>query len=666
VLVGTDQQGLERHVVGEQTIADDACARAEVFTRIPGLDGRMRRGELLAVDSAVEDLRVDGVEREDGQAGDEVADPVTAVAQRGRPDMLPVGRFEHVVGDVAGLGQAEIAEAHGAGHDHGRQLGLVGDLLGIARLERRQGRQEAASLVDEAEDVDDRLGRELVVEAVLDAVRWLGLGPAPSEAFAFRIEGDMRELPVAQILVEALPLLVQCGAKLVDPGSGRIGYPGDREGLQDGGRLLRRHDLVAEAAVTQTVINREFAGRKALGELSVDPELVAVAAQMDRGTCWVELVEMATQPVGDGAGWDLGNRPLAQRLLTGEDRAHPGQCRAPGVGWRDGRDVQGHDERTQVLLDTGCGAVDLVPAQLHLADGLPAQPLAGAEQRLSRQDGEGSLPNRAERRGVVDGLVDIEQQHAAHSRRFLLAFGLSLNEGIHRVGLSLALDLREVVVEGVDEIVAELPEALPRVTQQIKVRLCRPHPPQVVDRIGQGEVSVARDVVLRDAERRQQHLGGLVERRQRGALLPLGRHHLVMEVAGVLFEFGQCGQLRQRLCSCQQVPQRLDCLRVERRLDQVVQAFTLDRQGSADHGLQRRVAGAHDLAVPQHRQQLEPDKAWRHVPPGQLCGGLDEGWAIRLRPEPETKEPGDLGALCVSLAASQYPEGSALAGRSEK
>jgi hypothetical protein len=89
----------------------------------------------------------------------------------------------------------------------------------------------------------------------------------------------------------------------------------------------------------------------------------------------------------------------------------------------------------------------------------------------------------------------------------------------------------------------------------------------------------------------------------------------------------------------------------------VVQAFALDRQGGADHGLQRRIAGAHYLAVPQHRQQLESDKAWRHVAPGQLCGGLDEGWAIRPRPEPETKEPGDLGALCVSLAASQYPEG---------
>jgi hypothetical protein len=36
--------------------------------------------------------------------------------------------------------------------------------------------------------------------------------------------------------------------------------------------------------VTQTVVDREFACRQTLGELPVDPELVAVTAQTDRDT----------------------------------------------------------------------------------------------------------------------------------------------------------------------------------------------------------------------------------------------------------------------------------------------------------------------------------------------------------------------------------------------
>src|SRR5208283_1746414 len=57
MLVGADQHGLERHVAGEQTVGDNACARAEVLAGIPGLDGRRGRDELLAVDGAVEDFR---------------------------------------------------------------------------------------------------------------------------------------------------------------------------------------------------------------------------------------------------------------------------------------------------------------------------------------------------------------------------------------------------------------------------------------------------------------------------------------------------------------------------------------------------------------------------------------------------------------------------------
>src|SRR5208283_511582 len=115
----------------------------------------------------------------------------------------------------------------------------------------------------------------------------------------------MRESPAAEILVEVFPLPVERSAKLVDSGPGGVVHPRDREGLQDCSRLLRRHEFVGEAAVTQTVVDREFACRQTPGELPVDPEYVAVAAQTDRGAGFIEHVEMTVQLFGDCAGRDL-------------------------------------------------------------------------------------------------------------------------------------------------------------------------------------------------------------------------------------------------------------------------------------------------------------------------------------------------------------------------
>jgi len=76
-----------------------------------------------------------------------------AALQRCLAQVLLVGRLQHVVGHIAGARHDEIAVVHRLGNGHGHQAIGVGDLLGIARLQRRQRQQELALLVHKAEHI---------------------------------------------------------------------------------------------------------------------------------------------------------------------------------------------------------------------------------------------------------------------------------------------------------------------------------------------------------------------------------------------------------------------------------------------------------------------------------------------------------------------------------
>jgi len=82
VLVGTDQFGLERDVVGQKCVRHDALAPAEVFARVPSLDCRIGGLEFLPVHAPVEHFQIQRIVREDRQPRDEVADPIVGAFQR--------------------------------------------------------------------------------------------------------------------------------------------------------------------------------------------------------------------------------------------------------------------------------------------------------------------------------------------------------------------------------------------------------------------------------------------------------------------------------------------------------------------------------------------------------------------------------------------------------
>ena len=76
---------------------------------------------------------------------------------------------------------------HRLGDDHGHQAVGVGDLLGVARLQRRQRQQELALLVHEAEHIDYVAEGQLLVERLLARSMLVGLGLTPGQRLGLAV-----------------------------------------------------------------------------------------------------------------------------------------------------------------------------------------------------------------------------------------------------------------------------------------------------------------------------------------------------------------------------------------------------------------------------------------------------------------------------------------------
>ena len=133
----------------------------------------------MPVHAAVQHIHVDGVVREDGQAGNEIAEDVARLNQRGRSQVLLVRGLQDVVWDVAGLGHFEVAMVHGLRNDHGHQAVSIGDFLGVPWLQGCHGFQEVTLLIHKPEDVGDVARLKLAVEALLQLLVLVCLEPVP-------------------------------------------------------------------------------------------------------------------------------------------------------------------------------------------------------------------------------------------------------------------------------------------------------------------------------------------------------------------------------------------------------------------------------------------------------------------------------------------------------
>ena len=145
-------------------------------------------------------------------------------------------------------------------------------------------------------------------------------------------------------------------------------------------------------------------------------------------------------------------------------------------------------------------SVDSLPAQGQFARRLHAEVLAGDLQGLLGHDFERPLAHVAEGRGVVDRLVDVEQQQAPDLRGVLLPPHLFSEKLLVGLSLALVFELLGVVAQRVDEIVGELLVALLRVAEQVQIGLLGFEVTQVVGRVEVGQTGVVEEVLLRDRE----------------------------------------------------------------------------------------------------------------------------------------------------------------------
>ena len=111
-----------------------------------------------------------------------------------------------------------------------------------------------------------------------------------------------------------------------------MAQPGNVEFLERLGRPVQRRQLIAEAAVLDTVVEVQLAGGKAFAELSINPEFISIAAETGRLASFVDIEKMRSQPFGYGFFRNFGKRTLRETLLAVEDIFHPGQSGLPWTG----------------------------------------------------------------------------------------------------------------------------------------------------------------------------------------------------------------------------------------------------------------------------------------------------------------------------------------------
>ena len=89
-----------------------------------------------------------------------------------------------------------------------------------------------------------------------------------------------------------------------------VAQPGNVHLVQRVRLGLERDEFVAEAAMLQAVVQVEFAGLKALANLTVQPELVAIGVQAARLAVRVEPQQIRLQSLGQRCLWAFGQRTL--------------------------------------------------------------------------------------------------------------------------------------------------------------------------------------------------------------------------------------------------------------------------------------------------------------------------------------------------------------------
>lgn len=208
----------------------------------------------MPVHAAVQHIHVDGVVREDRQVGDEVAEDVARLNQRGWPQVLLMRGLQNVIRDVAGFGHFEVAMVHGLRNDHGHQAVSVGDFLGVPWLQGCHGREKVAPFIDKPEYVGNVARLELAVEPLLQLLVLVCLGPLPRQRLFYRVKLQVLELATAQFRIECPPLSIEFDKQGIKRLVNRLTQPRDVQRLEGFGLGLQGYQVIGKTPMLHTVV----------------------------------------------------------------------------------------------------------------------------------------------------------------------------------------------------------------------------------------------------------------------------------------------------------------------------------------------------------------------------------------------------------------------------
>ncbi len=84
MLVGTNDLGIERHMIGHQRVGHDPLAQAKVFGGVPGVDRVNPRFEFLTIAAGMHSV-IDIIQLKDRQGSYRVAENIIGSLQRFQP-----------------------------------------------------------------------------------------------------------------------------------------------------------------------------------------------------------------------------------------------------------------------------------------------------------------------------------------------------------------------------------------------------------------------------------------------------------------------------------------------------------------------------------------------------------------------------------------------------
>jgi hypothetical protein len=182
VLVGANNAGVDRNMIGDQRIGDDPFLETEIFGGVAGVESRQAALKLLAIAARMDDF-AEIIVLEDREGGNGIADTIVGRFERFRANEILGGPGQRLVGDIRDLAHASQAHIGLPGDQACPQHVVIRHLFSIAAQDMIEPRQKLTGLIDkmqEAANIDlahriedrmvDRLTATRILQGPADAI----------------------------------------------------------------------------------------------------------------------------------------------------------------------------------------------------------------------------------------------------------------------------------------------------------------------------------------------------------------------------------------------------------------------------------------------------------------------------------------------------------------